>query len=106
VLNPNEMKPENRTAVLFASATFLIVGVGGYMTTMNPLKSLIIGLVASFVMAYIGYKIGFIAAHPRGRAKSAKAPRSEKAMILAQVDPNEPVKPLTGDETFLDDMGS
>lgn len=102
------MKPETRVSGLFASATFLIVGVGGYFATHNPLHAMMYGVVASVVMAYIGYKIGYIVTHPKGGGRHKPSRFFGSFGVSGQGASQAPDNrtPLTGEETFLDDMGS
>lgn len=95
------MKEEARVAGLFASLAFLVVGVGGYVATLNPLHAMLHGVVASVVLAFIGYRISHILNHPQGRRKR----RGQKAALAAgQSRSSESITPLTGEETFLEDM--
>ncbi len=102
------MKPEMRLAGLFASLTFLGIGLGGYLSTMAPLQSMLYGIAASITMAYIGYKIGFIVAHPQGRKKHNAAHTLRKFDTAPSMagQGEETLTPLTGEETFLDDVES
>lgn len=100
----DELKLEMRLAGIFATATFLIIGVANaYLKTLNPMHSLLYGLASSAVMGYIGYQIGYIVAHPAGPGPAKQ--RSEKENILLEkAAPDEKIIPLTGEETFLDDL--
>ena len=53
-----------RLAGLFASVSFLTVASGGLYATMNPLQSLIYGVLTAVVVGLIGHRMGYIVSHP------------------------------------------
>ncbi len=98
------MKSEFRMAGLFASLTFLVIGIGGYLGTLNILQSLIYGLMASIAMGIIGYQIAHIISHPMGRRRKRHKGRGSHSSHTQQK--SAPSSPITGEETFLEDLGA
>jgi len=98
------MKPELKWAGLFASGTFLLVGMRGYALTLDPLHTLIYGGMAMGVMGTLGYWIGGIIGHPKGRGhKHGFKPQGGSGMDSILNKPGGK-SAITGDETFLDDI--
>lgn len=93
------MKLEMRLAGLFASATFIIIAVGGYFSTSNPLHALLYGMGASVSMGLVGHRIGYILSHPAGKKRNKRGHGAKPGK-------NTPAKnaPLTGNEIFLEDI--
>ncbi len=101
------MKQEVRLAGIFASLTFLVIATRAYVTTDNPLHAMIFGLGSSVVLGVIGYRIGAILAHPKGNRSGggwfgnvSKSQKSPAGTLSAK----EGLAPVTGEETFLEDI--
>lgn len=93
-----------RTAGIFAALAFLVVAVNGYISTFNPLHSLLYGLAASIVLGVLGYKIGYIVSHPKGRSRKKRSRRgAQKAQSGLSLGSGN-TKPLTGEESFIEDI--
>lgn len=92
------MKEELRFGGILASAAFMLITLNGYVATMNPLHSLLYGVGASLTLGYIGYKMAYILTHPQGRRKRKNAAKSPAST------PEEPLVPMTGEESLLDDL--
>ncbi len=99
------MKSEQRMAGLFGSLAFLVVTVKGYAATFDPLHSLLWGMGACLVLGFIGYKIGYIVGHPKGkRHLSSKKKKLALFSVNSGNNSHEERTPLTGEETFIDDL--
>jgi hypothetical protein len=93
------MTPEIRLAGIFASATFLIIGIRSYILTDDPLHAMLFGLGASLLLAFVGYQIGNITSHPRGNRPAKPGSKDSAPSGVKGTH-------LSGEETFLDDLGS
>lgn len=72
--------------------------------TLDPVHTLIYGGLAMTVMGFLGYWIGGIVGHPKGgHAKQSFTPQGSSGMDKILTKPGGSA-PLTGDETFLDDI--
>lgn len=89
------MKPSVRLAGILGSAAFLLVSFKAYMSTQNPLHSMLYGIAATIVLAFVGFQIGNILAHPKG-------PRHPKRKQAHAKKPGG----VTGEEVFLEDIPS
>lgn len=93
---------------LFASTSFLVVCAKAYLSTDDPVHAIMYGLAAAAVLGFIGYRIGYIWSHPKGNKKKKKKAKTTgggtDSQEPAALDPA--LTPLTGDETFLDDVTS
>lgn len=96
------IKLETKMAGVFASASFMLVAMVGYASTLNAVHALLYGFLASAVLGFIGHKMGTILAHPKGHLE----PRSNTHMAIhpSTAHDNQPVLPTTGEETFLEDV--
>ncbi len=95
------MKPEMQTATLFGTGTSVAIVSYSYWGTDNPIFAVIYAALAGLGMGFIGFHIGKIIAHPKGHLKPKTAKKAKN-------EPEEPAspghKPITGDETLLDDL--
>jgi len=88
------MKPEMRTAGIFASGTFTGIAAYSYWGTQDPVFASIYAALAAGAMGFVGYHIGKICAHPKGHLKPRLGKGKEGSVH----------KPMSGDENLMEDL--
>ncbi len=113
------MKLAVKFAGLLGSGVFLLTALPGFYQNVKPvsmdamiyesvpgisiLESLGMSLAGAVVAGIIGYMIGDILSKPKGKPKRSRSAKSSSRSGGGQVKPSAPV---TGNEVFLDDVGS
>lgn len=97
------MKAEMRLAGLSASAMFLVITAVAYTATANALHTMLYALAGGGAMGFIGYQMGYIISHPRGRGKGKLNRHLSKAGPTHPGTTGSAAVP-PGEETFLDEI--
>ncbi len=108
------MKLAIKTAGLCASGAFIITALPGFYQQVKPvsaasmmtasvegiglLETLGFSLLGALVAGFLGYMLGEVLAKPQRKAAKKPARTSSRQAAV------KPVKPVTGEETFLSDV--
>lgn len=113
------MKLPLKLAGLFGSGVFILTAIPGFYQQVKPaslnammtdaiqgmaiLEKLGISLLGALVAGVLGFVIGDIFSKPRGKVKKPK-PKPAKSNIPSRFLEEPKSAPVTGEETFLQDM--
>ena len=93
------MKASIRLGGILGSVAFLAITVRSYSATLDPFMTLVYSIGAALALGATGYVIGNIIDHPEGH----KRKKNKKSKT---VENNAVNVPLTGEETFVNEIGT
>lgn len=113
------MKSQWHMALLYASIGVSVVGITSWYRTSNPFHSFVFAVATALAMGILGFAVGHIMGNPKGKThpdtpvflqELMKSPFSkpgdqdEALMSSEGGDLHDLNTPLTGEETFVEDL--
>lgn len=113
------MKSQWHMALLYASIGISVVSLSSWYRTGNPFHSFVFAVATALAMGILGFAVGHILGNPKGKThpdtpvflqELLKSPFSksedESGLLISSTsgETDDPTKPLTGEETFVEDL--
>ena len=117
------MKAQWHMALLYASIGVSVVGISSWYRTGNPFHSFVFAVATALAMGILGFAVGHIVGNPQGKTRPntpvflqelmhSPFEKSKRQGRMPEQEPPSPAPeemkksnaPLTGEETFVDDL--